>query len=137
MPALSGLLETALYVEDVDLSARFFEDVVGLKAMLRTERLVAFDANGGGVLLIFKRGASLEDMRGDGGVVPGHDGSGPLHMAFAIPAASYDEWVAHLQRSGTKMRGEMQWINGGRSFYFEDPDGHVLELATPGVWPNY
>ena len=137
MPALSGLLETALYVDDVDLSARFFEDVVGLKAMLRSERLIAFDANGGGVLLIFKRGASLENMCGDGGVVPGHDGSGPLHMAFAIPAASYDEWVTHLQRSGTKMRGEMQWRNGGRSLYFEDPDGHVLELATPGIWPNY
>ncbi|HWQ03343.1 MAG TPA: glyoxalase, partial [Candidatus Nitrosotenuis sp.] len=26
---------------------------------------------------------------------------------------------------------------GGRSIYFRDPDGHSLELVTPGVWPNY
>lgn len=136
MPALSGLLETALYVTDMARSVRFFEDVLELKAMLRGERLTAFDAGGGGVLLVFKRGASLADMASEDGVVPGHDGAGPLHMAFAIPAASYDEWLVHLRDSGTKLRGEMRWASGARSIYFEDPDGHLLELATPGLWPN-
>lgn len=137
MPALSGLLESALYVADMERSVRFFEDVLELKAMLRGERLTAFDAGGGGVLLVFKRGASLADMENAAGVVPGHDGAGPLHMAFAIPEASYDEWLIHLRKSRTKLRGEMRWPNGGRSIYFEDPDKHVLELATPGIWPNY
>ena len=137
MPALSGLLESALYVSDMDRSVRFFEDVLELKSMLRGERLTAFDAGRGGVLLVFKRGASLADMEIESGVVPGHDGAGPLHMAFAIPGASYDEWLSHLRKSGTKLRGEMRWPNGGRSIYFEDPDENVLELATPGIWPNY
>ena len=137
MPALSGLLETALYVADMEVSVRFFEEVLDLKAMLKGDRLTAFDAGNSGVLLIFKRGASLHDMKGEGGVVPGHNGSGPMHMAFAIPPASYEEWVAHLHELGIKIRGEMQWPGGGRSIYFEDPDGHVLELATPGLWPNY
>lgn len=136
MPALSGLLETALYVLDMERSVRFFEEVLELKAMLRGERLTAFDAGAGGVLLVFKRGASLADMQSERGVVPGHDGSGPLHMAFAIPEASYEEWLSHLRKSGTRLRGEMHWESGARSIYFEDPDEHVLELATPGIWPN-
>lgn len=137
MPRISGLLETALYVNDMDRSVRFFENVLELKVMTRGERLTAFDAGSSGVLLVFKRGASLSDIRADGGLIPGHDGSGPLHMAFSIALESYDEWLAHLHKCGTKLRGEFHWERGGHSIYFEDPDGHVIELATPGLWPNY
>jgi catechol 2,3-dioxygenase-like lactoylglutathione lyase family enzyme len=108
-----------------------------LSPMLEGDRLTAFDAGGQGVLLVFKRGASAADMRSSSGIVAGHDGSGPLHMAFAIAEDSYDEWHRHLADAGVKIRGEMNWQRGGRSLYFEDPDGHVLELATPGLWPNY
>ena len=137
MPPIDGLLETALYVDDMERSVAFFRDVMGLKTMIEGDRLTAFDAGRQGVLLIFRRGASLDDMPGPGGVVPGHDGSGPLHMAFAVPADSYDEWHRHLATAGVRIRGEMRWPRGGRSLYFEDPDGHLLEVATPGLWPNY
>jgi len=136
-PLIDGLLETALYVDDMARSVAFFRDVLGLTVMLETERLVAFDAGRQGVLLVFARGKSVADMPSEGGVVPGHDGRGPLHMAFAIAANSYDAWRAHLIEVGVTMRGEMRWPRGGRSLYFEDPDGHVLELATPGLWPTY
>jgi catechol 2,3-dioxygenase-like lactoylglutathione lyase family enzyme len=137
MPSIEGLLETALYVENMPRSVAFFRDVMGLEAMLETERLTAFDAGRQGVLLIFKRGASVEDMPAPGGTVAGHDGSGPLHMAFAIAEDQYEAWRQHLADVGVKARGEMRWPRGGRSLYFEDPDGHVLEVATPGLWPNY
>lgn len=136
-PLIDGLLETALYVDDMARSLAFFRDVLGLTVMLETERLVAFDAGRQGVLLVFARGKSVADMPSEGGVVPGHDGRGPLHMAFAIAANSYDAWRAHLIEAGVTMRGEMRWPRGGRSLYFEDPDGHILELATPGLWPTY
>ena len=58
-------------------------------------------------------------------------------MAFAIAEGSFEDWRAHLTEAGVTMRGEMHWPRGGRSLYFEDPDGHVLELATPGLWPTY
>ena len=137
MPRITGLLETALYVDDMARSVRFFRDVMGLSTMVENDRLTAFDAGNHGVLLIFRRGGSTADLPNEGGTIPGHDGSGPLHMAFAIPADSYDTWRDHLRSAGVVERGEMRWKGGGRSFYFDDPDGHVLEVATPGLWPNY
>ena len=135
-PPIAGLLETALYVADMTRSVAFFRDVIGLTAMLETDRLTAFDAGRGSVLLIFARGGSIADMVSDQGTVPGHDGRGPLHMAFAIHDRAYEAWHAHLTAPGVPLRGEMRWPSGGRSLYFEDPDGHVLEVATHGLWPN-
>ena len=137
MPEITGLLETALYVDDMGRSADFFRGVMGLSAMFESDKLTAFDAGRGGVLLIFLRGASVDDMPSPMGVIAGHDGAGPQHMAFAIPRGSYEEWRAHLRAAGVRERGEMRWKAGGQSYYFEDPDGHVLEVATPGIWPNY
>lgn len=136
-PPLDGVLETALYVDDMGRSVAFFANVLGLEAMLSTDRLTAFDAGRNSVLLVFARGASRQDMAGSGGLVPGHDGAGPLHMAFAIAAGAYDAWKARLQAHGVTLRSEVTWPAGGRSLYFEDPDGHVLEFATPGLWRNY
>lgn len=135
-PRIAGLLETALYVDDMARSVRFFRDVLGLSAMIESDRLTAFDAGHGGVLLVFARGQSGEDVTTPGGTIPGHDGSGPLHMAFAIAAADCDAWRAHLAAHDVAVTHEVTWPAGGRSLYFNDPDGHVLELATPGLWKN-
>lgn len=137
MPRITGLLESALYVADKPRAVAFFRDVMGLEIMLEDERLTAFNAGGSGVLLIFAAGESRDDLPTPGGAIPGHDGAGPVHMAFAIPASEYEEWRDHLRAHGARDRGEVLWPAGGRSFYFEDPDGHVLEVATPGLWPNY
>jgi len=137
MPRISGLLETALYVADMPRAARFFKEVLGLKPMLSGERLTAFDAGRQGVLLLFLEGGSLADMPGPHGVVPGHDGSGPVHMAFAIEPDDYEPWRVRLADHGVALRGEVAWPKGGHSLYFDDPDGHLIELATPGLWPNY
>lgn len=137
IPRLNGVLETALYVDDMARAVDFFSTVLGLSPMLATDRLTAFDAGRSTVLLLFARGASLVDMTGERGTVPGHDGAGPSHMAFGIAADVYDDWKARLLANGVPVRSEMTWPAGGRSLYFEDPDGHVLELATPGLWDNY
>lgn len=137
MPKLSGILETALYVADLARTTRFYADDLGLTVMMNTPRLVALDAGRHGVLLLFCRGKSGSDVPTAGGIVPGHDGSGRLHMAFAIAAEEYAPWRQHLSERGIALRSEVTWPAGGRSLYFDDPDGHVIELATPGLWPNY
>ena len=103
-PPIDGLLETAIYVDDMGRAARFYEEVLGLPAMLRTPRLTAFDAGRSGVLLVFARGMTEADSPTPGGVVPGHDGAGRLHFAFAIAADAYDAWHAHLLARGVAIR---------------------------------
>jgi catechol 2,3-dioxygenase-like lactoylglutathione lyase family enzyme len=136
-PGLGGLLETTLYCADPDASAAFYERVFGLAAMLRTPRLVAMDAGSRGVLLLFRKGATSEDLVDDEGVIPGHEGEGRLHMAFAIAAEDYEAWRDRLVDLGVPLAGETRWRRGGRSLYVRDPDGHAIELCTPGLWPNY
>ena len=72
-----------------------------------------------------------------GGTIPGHDGAGPLHIAFAIGKDELAEWEQHLAARGVAIEGTTAWSRGGRSIYFRNPDGHLLELATPGLWSVY
>jgi catechol 2,3-dioxygenase-like lactoylglutathione lyase family enzyme len=138
MATLNGILETAVYVDDLGRAKRFYEDVMGLKPMFSDRRLTAYDVAGHGALLVFKRGASLQPaaMPG-GGAIPGHDGAGPLHVAFAVAADQLDGWEERLKAHGVEIEGRTDWPRGGKSIYFRDPDGHLIELATPGLWPNY
>ena len=129
MPSLR-VLETALYVDELDRAANFYSSVLDLRLLFRNERLCAMDAGGQTVLLLFKRGASLE-------ISTPHNGSGPLHMAFAIPAADLAGWVDRLAGHDVPIEERTQWPRGGVSLYFRDPDGHLLELATPGIWDTY
>jgi catechol 2,3-dioxygenase-like lactoylglutathione lyase family enzyme len=134
---INGVLETALYAEDISRTAAFYERVLGLSIMFRNRRLVAFAAGPSSVLLIFQKGETGETIVSQGGTVPGHDGSGRLHIALAVSADELACWRQRLADHGVGLIGEQKWSAGGTSLYFYDPDCHVVELATPGLWPNY
>jgi catechol 2,3-dioxygenase-like lactoylglutathione lyase family enzyme len=134
IPRISGVLETSLYARDLRATAAFYEKTLGLRPLLSTPRLTAFDAGAGSVLLIFQQGATERDTRDERGLVPGHSGSGQLHFALAIAAADLQAWRARLVQEGVSITGEYVWSRGGTSLYFHDPDGAVVELATPGLW---
>ncbi|MCJ8143251.1 VOC family protein [Ancylobacter sp. A5.8] len=136
-PPISGVVETGLYVDDLPRARAFYEDVLGLKPMIADDRIAAYNAGPGSVLLLFLRGATLEPVTMAEGTIPPHDGHGPLHYALAIPAEALEAWVAHLGATGVEIEGRVDWRGGGVSLYFRDPDGHLVELATPGLWPNY
>ena len=137
MPRLNSVLETALYVDDLPRAQRFYEDVLGLKLLRADQRMCAFDVGGRSVLLIFLRGASTEPMVFPGGTIAPHDGQGPLHMAFAVSAEDLPDWEVMLREHGVAIESRVTWQRGGQSLYFRDPDGHCLELATPGLWQTY
>lgn len=137
-PGIDGIVETILYVDDLERAVAFYRDVVGLEAMTGDgTRFQAFKTGPAQVLLLFKRGGTLEPTPVPGGVIPPHDGSGPHHIGFAIHAAAYEPWKRRLTTAGIAIESETDWPRGGRSLYFRDPDGHLLELVTPGIWPNY
>jgi catechol 2,3-dioxygenase-like lactoylglutathione lyase family enzyme len=137
MPKLNAVLETALYVNDLARSKAFYEGDLGLPLLLENQRMCAFDVGGSNVLLLFLRGASAQDMTTPGGIIPGHDGHGPLHMAFAVSVEDLAAWEGRLRERQIPITSKVTWSRGGTSVYFHDPDGHVLELATPGLWATY
>ena len=137
MPAVTGVVETCLHVEDLERAARFYEDVCEFKRLAGDERFCALSVADRNVLLLFRKGASLEPMPTPGGVIPPHDGSGILHVAFAIPASAEADWRRRLEERGIVIESTVDWPRGGRSLYFRDPDRHLLELITPGCWPIY
>ena len=137
MPEITHVLESSLYARDLGVTSRFYAQVLHLRPLLETPRLVAFDSGNRSVLLVFQAGATERDVVTDEGVIPGHDGEGRLHFALGIPAESLDDWRTELARHGVAIISETHWRRGGTSLYFHDPDGHVVELATPGLWANY
>jgi len=135
-PRVSQILETSLYVKDLHRSRGFYERVFGFTAFFADERMCAMEVPGEQVLLLFRHGMTNQPAAGPGGMIPPHHGRGALHLAFAIPFAELSAWEAHLAERAIAVESKLRWPHGGTSLYFRDPDGHSLEVATPGLWPN-
>ena len=130
-PPSDGILESSLYVRDVAASARFYGRIFGFPVISDFgERGCALQAGERQVLLLFQKGGSL-------GIPSPHDGEGELHIAFAIPASEVTRWEAWLAENGIPVEEKRSWDGGGQSLYFRDPDRHLLEIASPGVWSVY
>ena len=130
-PKTEGILESSLYVADVARSVRYYERIFGFRVISDFGgRGCAMQAGDRQVLLLFKKGGSRT-------IKPPHDGDGELHLAFKIPAAELTSWEAWLAANGIAVEEKRAWELGGQSLYFRDPDRHLIELATPGVWSIY
>ena len=65
---ISHLLETSLYVSDLETSKEFYQRVFGLNMLLEDERMVALALPGSAVLLLFRRGGSKSPSPVAGGL---------------------------------------------------------------------
>lgn len=137
MPSVSGVLEAALYVDDVKCAAEFYQSLFDFEVLVADDRLVALGVAGRQVLLLFRKGGSGAPAPTSGGVIPPHDGDGSLHLAFSISREDFAAWQKLLAERGIAIESVVNWPLGGRSLYFRDPDGHLVELATPGTWAIY
>ena len=129
MRPLDRVLETILYVDDLEAAERFYGGPLGLTLDSRKEGLFAFFRIGDAMLLLFEPGASRRSR-----AVPAHGATGPGHACFAVAEGELDGWKARLEAAGIAIEHEQDWPRGGRSFYFRDPAGNSLELATPRIW---
>jgi catechol-2,3-dioxygenase len=133
-PDVNGIVESSLYVESVARSVQFYKRIFGFEPIDTDEkegvtdqtRLCALRAGDRSVLLLFKKGAT-EDT----------DATGAIHVAFGIARSQLTAWEQWLANQGIAIEFRKTWKYGGEALYFRDPDGHLLEVVTPGVWSIY
>lgn len=129
MQPIDHILETILYVDDLDAAERFYGEVLGLELDSKKPGLFVFFKCGQAMLLLFEPNAAASGRN-----VPAHGAHGPGHACFAVPEEALPDWQARLVVAGVAIEQEVEWPRGGRSFYFRDPAGNSLELATPRIW---
>lgn len=121
--------ETCLYVSDLECSRDFYAGRLGLEIISFVEGSHVFFRAGSSVLLCFLPEVSRVKQS-----PPPHYGSGKLHLAFEAPVGQYDSFLQEIQDKGIDVYHHETWARGTRSFYFDDPDCHVLEILESGVW---
>jgi catechol 2,3-dioxygenase-like lactoylglutathione lyase family enzyme len=137
MKQVLGILETALYVADLERAARFYVDVFGFSTLSASDRLVALNVADKSVLLLFRNRSTEEPLEITGGVIPPHGPGGMTHFAFSIAKDDFATWQAELSAKHVPIESVVNWPGGARSLYFRDPDEHLVELITEGFWSIY
>lgn len=131
---IEGILETALYAEDLDAAETFYGGVLGLERVLRAGDRHVFFRCGAGILLIFNPAETVKPPPESALQVPPHGANGPGHACFRVAREHLDAMAERLTAAGIGVESEVTWPNGARSIYFRDPAGNSLECAEPGLW---
>jgi catechol 2,3-dioxygenase-like lactoylglutathione lyase family enzyme len=130
-----GVLETALYVDDLVAARQFYTEVLGLEIVTEVEGRHVFFRVGDSMLLLFDPVATAAPPDPPPALqVPPHGATGPGHMCFSVTAAGLQQGREALHEAGVKIEAEVEWPNGATSVYFRDPAGNSLELAEPRLW---
>jgi catechol 2,3-dioxygenase-like lactoylglutathione lyase family enzyme len=126
---IKKIKETCLYVTDLGRTRKFYQEKLGLDVIGEVKGRHVFFRAGASVLLCF-----IPEMSGKGGTLPPHFGSGQLHLAFEVSREDYEGWKNKIKQAGIEMEQEYDWGRGFLSFYFRDPDRHLLEIVMEGMW---
>lgn len=116
------LNHTIVAARDSERSAAFVAGLLGLPAPVRFGPFQVVEA---------ANGVSLDFMDVDGDITS-------QHYAFLISEAEFDEIFGRIRAEGItywadpgrSRQGEINRHDGGRGVYFEDLDGHLLEIIT-------
>ncbi|SFC10285.1 VOC family protein [Tropicimonas isoalkanivorans] len=134
VPAISGVLESAVYVEDLDATEAFYAGVLGLQRIARVDGRHAFFRCGAGVVLTFVASATRVAPAEGALPVPTHGATGEGHICFAMSASDQAVMRKHLEAEGVAIDADFAWPNGARSLYVRDPAGNSIEFAEPKLW---
>ena len=116
------LNHTIVNSRDSEASAAYVAELLGLPAPTRYDPFQVVEV---------ANGVSLDFMDADGDITP-------QHYAFLVDEADFDEIfgritsrsLPHWADPSRNRPGEINTNDGGRGVYFEDPDGHFLEIIT-------
>ena len=115
------LNHTIVKVRDKVASATFYRDVLGLEE---------FTTYGPFTVISLANGATLDFLED----VPIHS----QHYAFLVSEEEFDQIRVRIRERGLVFwadpyhhrPGEINTNDGGRGLYWQDPDGHNLEIIT-------
>lgn len=116
------LNHTIVHARDKKKSAAFMTEILGLAPPVPFGHFLAVQL-GNDVTLDFME--SPEEVR-------------PQHYAFLVSEAEFDEIFGRIRERDlpywadprAQQPGEINHHDGGRGVYFQDPDGHYLEIIT-------
>jgi len=118
---IQELNHVAIYITDVERSAKFYREVLRLEPIARP----AFAFPGAW----FRLGANQElHLIADHGV-PFFRSNENNH--FALRVDDLDQWEHHLAAVGADVRPRKKRPDGAWQVFLRDPDGHVIELFVP------
>jgi catechol 2,3-dioxygenase-like lactoylglutathione lyase family enzyme len=113
---------TLLYAHDSETSAKFLSEILGLPAPERW-----------GPFMVVKtdNGTNLDYIDTDGTIAS-------QHYAFLVDESDFDAIFERIRARelpywadpGQRQQGQINRHDGGRGLYFEDPNGHLLEIIT-------
>ncbi|AQZ53233.1 VOC family protein [Martelella mediterranea] len=131
---IAAILETALYVDDLDAAEAFYGGVLGLEQISRAGNRHIFFRCGPGVLLIFNPDETVIPAPPDALPVPAHGARGQGHICFRLAGDDFASMLDRLKENGIAIESDFLWPNGARSIYFRDPAGNSLECAEGKLW---
>jgi len=112
----TGIDHLVLHVSDVSLAKKFYTDVLGMTVYRESDRQVFLHAG--------QQGVALFKTQGD---VPFTTGNDLNHLALNVASGTYDALKADLEKHGVAVSGRP---GEDRCIYFNDPDGHRLQLMV-------
>jgi catechol-2,3-dioxygenase len=135
-PKVIKLVETSIYVSDLERSESFYTRVLGLEVFTRDIPRDVFLKTGRSMFLIFNPAYLRKEKEREGdAAIPQVYEVGKTHIAFEIDRNDFEGWKDLLSKNGVTIEHEKTWENEQRSIYFRDPDGNVVELVESGNWP--
>ncbi len=117
--AVDGIDHVEVFVRDLDAAARWYAEVLGLKEMSGWEPEPVMIGAGGTKLALF---------RADPGAKAASPGLNWHRVAWRTTRVGFEAAQKHLSSLGIQFRGPIDHQRAW-SIYFEDPDGHPLEIT--------
>ena len=116
MVQASGVDHVVLHCSDVERSKTFYTEILGMSVSREDDRRVFLQAGGQGMrVALFKK-------EGDAPLTIGNDLN---HLAFNVAGGTYEGLKAELESLGVAVSDRP---GNNRSIFFNDPDGHRLQL---------
>lgn len=121
--------ETCIYIQNIDESTKFYHDKLEFPIIGKKEGRHVFFKVGTSVLLCFIADTTKKET-----ILPPHFATGKQHLAFEVSPEDYQKHKEIINSKNIEIIHEQDWNSNLKSFYFEDPDGHLLEIVPYGIW---